>query len=58
MLIVFLNVFSCKESSTLEYCILIAELSYTNHSKGTQLDSTANSTEKHFYVFITSAAMA
>jgi hypothetical protein len=30
MLIVLLNVFSCKESNTHEYCILIHELSYTN----------------------------
>jgi hypothetical protein len=30
MLIVLLNVFSSKESSTREYCILICELSYTN----------------------------
>jgi hypothetical protein len=30
MLIVLLNAFSCKESTTREYCILIRVLSYTN----------------------------
>jgi hypothetical protein len=28
--IVLLDVFSCKESTTLEYCILICKLNYTN----------------------------